>query len=274
MQVVTDPRLPYLQGAVMVRAWRTFDDGGFRVGAGGGYVPKNTDIAIGSNATTTKPMGFAFVSAEEFHPRLFGWDNVGGSGLDVTVGSHARAQALFGSSGNRQANGRSHRYVDGVVDPEMAPHGQRVSGLVPVGYKPIRHPSKRHLWLWRRQWPDRIPVHDRRYGCPTRQSVRLRCRHHPPQGVAGRDGPRLRPCDHLFERLRPHASGASGSLPHTSPSVPPKARIKPAMTLSPASPSAKSRSAPSSSSTRTGAPTSRKPEPACSSVSQPFDRLF
>jgi hypothetical protein len=106
MKIVTDPRLPYLQGAVMVGAWHTFGNSGFRVGAGGGYLPNNTTLAIGSNAAKTHAEGFGFVSAEEFHPQLLHWGNVGGSGINVDVGSQAKVQAVVGS-GNEKSKDKS-----------------------------------------------------------------------------------------------------------------------------------------------------------------------
>ncbi|MBC7543716.1 MAG: hypothetical protein H7338_13395 [Candidatus Sericytochromatia bacterium] len=97
MKVVTDPRLPYLQGAVMVGAWRNFVDAGVRVGVGGGYVPHNVEHMIGSNRAVEKAMGFAFVAAEEFHPDLISTKNIGGSGINVKVGSHTTAQLMVGT---------------------------------------------------------------------------------------------------------------------------------------------------------------------------------
>jgi hypothetical protein len=97
MQVVTDERLPYLKGAVMVGAWRNFDNGGFRVGVGGGYVPNNTEHLIGSNDPMKKGMGFAFVAAEEFHPDMIKVKDIKGSGVNVTVGSHTSAQVMVGT---------------------------------------------------------------------------------------------------------------------------------------------------------------------------------
>ncbi len=97
MKVVTDPRLPYLQGAVMVGVWHNFENAGVRVGVGGGYVPNNTENLIGSNEGLKKDMGFAFVSAEEFHPQVVHAENIGGSGINLKVGSHTTAQALVGS---------------------------------------------------------------------------------------------------------------------------------------------------------------------------------
>jgi hypothetical protein len=97
MQVVTDERLPYLKGAVMVGAWRNFDNGGFRVGVGGGYVPNNTEHRIGSNRAEEKGMGFGFVAAEEFHPDLIQVKDIKGSGINVTVGSHTTVQAMIGT---------------------------------------------------------------------------------------------------------------------------------------------------------------------------------
>jgi hypothetical protein len=97
MQVITDSRLPYLQGAVMVGAWHNFTDAGVRVGVGGGYVPNNTEHIIGSNVADKKPMGFAFIAAEEFHPELLKVADIGGSGINVTVGSHTTAQLMLGT---------------------------------------------------------------------------------------------------------------------------------------------------------------------------------
>jgi hypothetical protein len=97
MQVVTDPRLPYLQGAVMVGGWRNFEKAGVRVGVGGGYVPNNTEHRIGSNVADKKAMGFAFVAAEEFHPELLKISNIKRSGITITAGSHTTAQVMMGT---------------------------------------------------------------------------------------------------------------------------------------------------------------------------------
>lgn len=95
MRVLTDARTPHLQGTTMVGAWRNFADGGFRVGVGGGYAPKMVEHRIGSNEAIRNGVGFAFVSAEEYHPNLLRATNVAGSGLNVTAGSHTRAQAML-----------------------------------------------------------------------------------------------------------------------------------------------------------------------------------
>jgi hypothetical protein len=119
MQVVTDPRLPYLQGAVMVGAWHNFDKAGIRVGVGGGYVPNNTEHLIGSNEADKKAMGFAFVSAEEFHPEMIKVKDIGGSGINVTVGSHTSLQAMVGTG----------RDGDGKVVADIAGTSAGVSSL-------------------------------------------------------------------------------------------------------------------------------------------------
>jgi hypothetical protein len=97
MKIVTDPRLPYLQGAVMVGAWHNFVDAGVRVGVGGGYVPHNVEHTIGTNNPVEMPMAFAFVSAEEFHPDVVKATDIAGSGINLHVGSHTTAQAMLGS---------------------------------------------------------------------------------------------------------------------------------------------------------------------------------
>lgn len=112
MQVVTDPRLPYLQGAVMVGVWHNFGDSGFRVGAGGGYVPNNTEHLIGSNAADKKPMGFGFVAAEEFHPEMIKVADIGGSGVNVTVGSHTTLQAMVATG--KDGDGKTIADISGT----------------------------------------------------------------------------------------------------------------------------------------------------------------
>ena len=112
MHIVTDPRLPYLQGAVMVGAWHNFTDAGIRVGVGGGYVPHNTENLIGSNEALEKPMEFAFVSAEEYHPNVFQAKDIGGTGINLHVGSHTTAQAMLGTG--KDENGKTDLDLEGT----------------------------------------------------------------------------------------------------------------------------------------------------------------
>jgi hypothetical protein len=104
MKIVTDPKLPYLQGAVMVGAWHTFANAGVRVGVGGGYVPNNTSLGVGNNVPNKHGEAFGFVSAEEFHPEMLHFANIGGSGITVDVGSHTSLQAVVGSGNERKKN--------------------------------------------------------------------------------------------------------------------------------------------------------------------------
>lgn len=148
MKIVTDPRLPMLQGAVMVGAWHTFGNSGFRVGAGGGYLPNNATMAIGSNEKKTHAEGFGFVAAEEFHPQLLHWGNVGGTGIAVDVGSHATVQAVVGS-GNAKTTDKSesatptkHVDIEGMG-----------TGLSSAKWNPSLTVS-RDVSLWGRGTPD------------------------------------------------------------------------------------------------------------------------
>ncbi|MBC7543941.1 MAG: hypothetical protein H7338_14545 [Candidatus Sericytochromatia bacterium] len=148
MQIVTDPRLPYLQGAVMVGAWRTFPDAGLRVGVGGGYVPKNTTLGIGNNTPNKHGEAFGFVAAEEFHPHMLHFGDIGGTGISVEAGSHTALQAVVGMGHEKVKDGGEANSGARKVDIEG--YG---TGLSSLKWSPTLTAS-RDFAVWGRGTPD------------------------------------------------------------------------------------------------------------------------
>jgi hypothetical protein len=123
VKVFTDARVPQLQGAVMAGAWKTFHDarGQTRIGLGGGYAPNATYLEVGSNTASANATGYLFVSAEEFHPELLRWRDIGGSGVNVGVGSHTTATgALAFSERGNETSSTGAALTNLKTNPELA----------------------------------------------------------------------------------------------------------------------------------------------------------
>lgn len=100
LRIVTDARTPHLQGTVMAGAWHDSDDGGWRIGGGAGYVPGRSGqyLDVGTNAPSSNGHVFTFNSIEEYHPNLFRWEDVGGSGVALGMGTHSLAAVMIAAS--------------------------------------------------------------------------------------------------------------------------------------------------------------------------------